>query len=42
MDDKLKWFVAAGGLGMLGYALWGFVSESAKVSNRPRQPWEEG
>ena len=43
MDDKLKWVIAAGGVGMLGYAIWQFLIESAKAvqaSRRERQPWE--
>jgi hypothetical protein len=43
MDDKLKWVYAAGGLGLLGYAVGQFLSESAKASRaarRRREPWE--
>jgi hypothetical protein len=40
MEDKLKWVVAAGGLGFLGYAVWQYLSEAAKLGRRPREPWE--
>ena len=43
MDETLKWVYAAGGLGMLGYALWQFGCESARAARaarRERQPWE--
>jgi hypothetical protein len=42
MDEKLKWVFAAVGVGFVGYAVWGFLNESAKVNRRERQPWEVG
>jgi membrane protein required for beta-lactamase induction len=43
MEDKMKWVVLAGGVGLVGYAVWQFLHESAKArrtSRRERQPWE--
>jgi hypothetical protein len=43
MQEKMKWLLAAGGVGFLGYAVWQFVRESsraARAAQRPRQPWE--
>ena len=39
----MKWVIAAGGVGLLGFAGWQFYSEYAKTksgSRRERQPWE--
>lgn len=43
MGDKLKWIVAAGLIGFVGFAVWQFLAESlagARRANRERQPWE--
>jgi hypothetical protein len=43
MEDKMKWFVAAGLVAFVGGAVWQFVNETAKAagrSQRKRQPWE--
>jgi hypothetical protein len=39
----MKWVFAAGGLGMVGYAVWQFLqasAEAARASRRKREPWE--
>jgi len=43
MNDKLKWILAAGGIGFAGYAVWQFLRESGNViraNGRKREPWE--
>jgi hypothetical protein len=43
MDEKLKWPVAAGGVGFVGFAVWQFLRETAgaaRRTNRKREPWE--
>ena len=43
MDEKLKWVFAAVAAGMVGYAVWQFLGESAnaaRAANRKREPWE--
>ena len=43
MDDTLKWFLAAGLVGFVGFAVWQFLRESAnaaRAAGRKRQPWE--
>jgi hypothetical protein len=39
MEDKLKWYVAAGLVGFVGFAVWQFLRESA-TPRRKREPWE--
>lgn len=44
MEDKMKWFAAAGLVAFVGVAVWQFVNEAAKSTRRarhPRQPWEQ-
>jgi len=36
----LKWVYAAAGIGFIGYAVLQFLSESAKVAQRKRAPWD--
>ena len=39
----MKWVFAAGGVAFVGFAVWQFLRETAKVkrgSGRERQPWE--
>jgi hypothetical protein len=39
----MKWVFVAGGVGLVGYAVWQFLAESAKAgraSRGSRQPWE--
>jgi len=37
----MKWVYAAAGLGLVGYAVWQFLAESAKVGRNPRPGrWE--
>ncbi|MCI0700990.1 MAG: hypothetical protein L0241_07900 [Planctomycetia bacterium] len=43
MDDKLKWMLAAGGLGFVGFAVWQFMRETGnavRAAGRERKPWE--
>jgi hypothetical protein len=43
MEDKLKWVLAAAGIGFVGYTVWQFLHESSKVARarqRKREPWE--
>ena len=43
MEDKMKWFAAAGLVAFVGAAVWQFVSETAKTAQhakRERPPWE--
>ena len=41
MDEKLKWVYAAAGLGLVGTAVYQFLRETTRTSNRPRQPWDD-
>ena len=39
----MKWVFAAAGVGLVGFAVWQFLNESAKASRastRKRKPWE--
>jgi hypothetical protein len=42
-NEILKWVLAAGTVGLIGFALWRFFAESsdaARLADRDRQPWE--
>jgi hypothetical protein len=39
----MKWVFVAGGVALVGFAVWQWLSESvraARAADRPRQPWE--
>jgi hypothetical protein len=43
MEGQLKWVLAAGLFGMVGYAVYQFAAEAGRLKGaaaRPRQPWE--
>ena len=43
-EERMKWVVAAGGVGFVAFAMFQFLRETKdalRAAARPRQPWDD-